>query len=274
MEIPIAFSNLEGARKSLDYIQACVVQMAQSLPQAHVRDLIAASAEVKLSLHLIRNFAVIRLQQWSSAFEKFLGDKHNFTEVEQTRLKLLRLYRVQMELTLTISFVHWGDEMIWDEQLQKFKAAVLHAEEFLQSLHTKENRPTFTLDYEIIMPLFITAGKCRDSKLRRKAIALLRSTNRQEGILNSLTTADILEQVVQMEEDGLDGAMVSATSIPLYRRVLGVEVRFDSLKRRAILRYVKMKEGGGTENIDKLIDQAGLDREYFRSSRWYLSPFK
>lgn len=234
------------------------MRMAQSLPFSPSINRSVPSAEIKLSLDLIRNFSVIKLRQWSSAFDNFLGNRHNLKDTDQRAVQILRLHRVMMKLTLTVSYVRLGDEMIWDEYSQDFKTLVSQAEEIIQSSSADNKQPSFTLDTEVIMPLFFVAIKCRHSDLRWKAIALLRSTYRQEGICwNSPITADVAERLVRIEEEGFDGALGATTSIPRLSRVLDVEVGLDAQEKRASLNYVKLREDSGIERVNEWIEWSG-----------------
>jgi hypothetical protein len=149
------------------------------------------------------------------------------------------------------------DEMVWDEHCQEFKTVVAQAEIVLQLLPGSK-RPSFTFDTEVILPLASTVIKCRDGQVRRKAIALLRSAHRQEGIWNSLLTARVAERVMEIEEDELDGEMGSTMSIPRWNRVLAVQIKLDNENRRANLQYVKPKEDGRMETVDEWLEWPGL----------------
>ena len=146
--------------------------------------------------------------------------------------------------------------MVWDEYYQEFETIVEQAEIILQ-LSPISKRPSFTLDTEVIMPLASVIIKCRDRQVRRKAIALLRSTHRQEGVWNSLLIARVTERVMEIEEDGLDGEMGTAMSIPRWNRV-EFQIKLDNENRRANLQYEKFKEDGGMETGDEWLEWSGL----------------
>jgi hypothetical protein len=263
-DIPHSFSSLEEARNSLDYIRICADRTALSLPfsppnrQTVTSFSPAVIAETKLSLDLIRNFSAIRLNQWSSVFESFLRDKRDLTVIEQRAARILELHRLVMGVHLSIDlFRVVDDEMVWDEHCQEFKTVVAQAEIVLQLLPGSK-RPSFTFDTEVILPLASTVIKCRDGQVRRKAIALLRSAHRQEGIWNSLLTARVAERVMEIEEDELDGEMGSTMSIPRWNRVLAVQIKLDNENRRANLQYVKPKEDGRMETVDEWLEWPGL----------------
>jgi hypothetical protein len=74
-----------------------------------------------------------------------------------------------MGLNLNIDFVcAMSDEMMWDDYFEEFKTMVGYSEDLLNSTITQK-QPAFTLDSEVIMPLYFVAVKCRHGRVRRKA---------------------------------------------------------------------------------------------------------
>lgn len=63
-----------------------------------------------------------------------------------------------------------------------------------------QQRTSFCLDIGYIIPLYTVASQCQDITTRRRAIALLRSTPRQEGLWNSLIIAKAAERILEIEE--------------------------------------------------------------------------
>jgi len=71
----------------------------------------------------------------------------------------------------------------------------------------RETAP-FSMELGVIHPLFFIAWKCRDWKLRRRAIAELRKCGK-EGVWEGPIMAVVAERIAQIEEQGLEpGAMV------------------------------------------------------------------
>jgi hypothetical protein len=66
----------------------------------------------------------------------------------------------------------------------------------------------FVFDSQVILPLDITARKCRISSIRHEAIRLLNSLHRREGFIDSLYCAKICEWLVGLEEEGMIGDFV------------------------------------------------------------------
>lgn len=72
-------------------------------------------------------------------------------------------------------------------------------------------KPSFSADLGIVPPLFVVATKCRDPHLRRKAIQLMRSSSRREGMWDSEMSARISQWVMQIEEsDGSESQQRAA----------------------------------------------------------------
>ncbi len=263
-DIPPSFSSLEEARNSLDYIRSFTDQTAQDLPFSPPNRQTISSfspaviTKTKLSLDLIQSFSAIKLKQWSLVFENFLRAKQDMTFIEQRAARILELHRTVMGVHLSVDFFRViDDEMVWDEYHEDFKTIVAQAEKVLQLSPVGEGA-SFTLNTEVIMPLASVAFKDRNGQLRRKAIALMRSAHRQEGIWNSLLTARVAERAMEIEEDGLDGVMVVAASIPKWNRVHGIQVALEKGNRRANFQYTRPKRDGGMETTNEWIEWFGL----------------
>ncbi|KAI6782956.1 uncharacterized protein J7T54_002116 [Emericellopsis cladophorae] len=61
-------------------------------------------------------------------------------------------------------------------------------------------RPSFSAEMGVVPPLFVVATKCREGILRRKAIELLRSSPRREGMWDSELAARVAQLVMDLEE--------------------------------------------------------------------------
>ena len=133
------------------------------------------------------------------------------------------------------------DETIWDDFSDEFKAIMLLGAEIVDTEKKSKDvrKAKFNLDTGVIFPLYFVAVKCRDFGLRWKAIALMRESERQEGVWNSVLTAKVAERLVTVEEESLKGRRPEADGVPREKRVVGVELRFDMEERRAFWKYRK-----------------------------------
>ena len=219
------------------------------------------TAKAELAIELIRSSAALRLRQWTSAFDAFvavqtpavLGDP----SMHETIL-ICRVHRLLMDLSYKVDYrraVH--DEMLWDELLLEYAEIIRLAEEFTacstpsalsSSKKGTEGKLVFTLDPGLNVPLYFVAGKCRDHTIRRKAIALLRAIERQEGVSNSVMTAKVAERLVEIEEEGLldrEGERGGPEWVERRMRVSGVDIRFEGEEQRALVRFFRGEEEGG-----------------------------
>ncbi|KAN0102094.1 hypothetical protein V8E51_012604 [Hyaloscypha variabilis] len=203
------------------------------------------AAKTEVAIELIRSSAALRLRQWSSAFASLLASHPapDSTPLNKATIALIKLHKIIMDISFKIDY--WralNDEMVWDEHLLEFSEVVSLAEEFILystppvSPHSQsrsqshirsqvQNRQViFNLDVGLIVPLYFVIGKCRSHALRTKAIELLRRSERQEGVSNSLMAARMAERLVELEEEGGNGD----GWVPKERRISGIEVRFPS----------------------------------------------
>lgn len=128
-----------------------------------------------------------------------------------------------------------------DSFLPLYRAIVSLAETNLglsssDALQTPPLAPTFSLDMGVIGPLYEVSRFCRDPALRRKIVHLLRMSNRQEGLLNSVTYAKIVETIIDIEESGSSDVKESK-DIPLRSRISQHCLSFDVRRLRHTISY-------------------------------------
>lgn len=116
-------------------------------------------------------------------------------------------------------------ECIADKDIPLYERAVILAESLAlpdqdsakpHSASTSTSTSTFLFDMEIVSPLYLVAIKCREPRIRRRAIALLRRTVRREGLWDSVKVAAIAERIMEIEEVGLeklDGSVLPAEEV-------------------------------------------------------------
>ncbi|KAF2747350.1 hypothetical protein M011DRAFT_56878 [Sporormia fimetaria CBS 119925] len=108
-------------------------------------------------------------------------------------------------------------------------------------------RPSFTPSFELspILPLFLTTCRCRDPVVRRRALALLFSCRRREGVWDSHGAGLVALEVLKLEEGlpesvspgpdhwvPLSARVRDAGQVGEARRIKDVFVRVDMEKRR------------------------------------------
>ncbi len=99
---------------------------------------------------------------------------------------------------------------------------------------------THIFSNKITTDLSKKAHKCRHPVIRRKAVSLLYSSPRQEGIWDSILTARVAERLIGIEEAGL-GKVTRCEDIPDWARISDVEVSFNRQGRLGIVRYSRQR---------------------------------
>lgn len=123
---------------------------------------------------------------------------------------------------------------------------------------------SFSPSFELspIVPLFVTACRCRDPVLRRRAIALLLNCRRREGVWDSFGAGMVALQCVKLEE-GIDQVMdlgsenwlpltprcKHSADVPEKRRVQDVFVSVNMAERQIGVNYL-MRSG---EALDRYV---------------------
>ncbi|CAD6443684.1 8c8647b3-1978-4f7f-8574-6262850a9fba [Sclerotinia trifoliorum] len=253
--IPDKFLNVEQAREALESIWtfggrnllSCSMYNGVPLP-------LPTSKEAKILL-------LSRLESWNRIFELYscTTNKTNCIRsanpMEKRARSLLRMHKTMTQILVTTSTTYpiaskEPNELLWDKFQLEFEAMVRWASEFIYMPPNlrREGRKaaSFTLDNEILQPLFLVATKCRHRSIRNKAILLLKQADRQEGLWNSLLSAKVAERIRDIEEAGLsEGMEIIPESNRL--RIITMKFEFDGCHgRRAWLAYLSpsMYESG------------------------------
>lgn len=131
-------------------------------------------------------------------------------------------------LAMRLALRHYQDveEIAWDRSMPEFVEMLENAE----TIVANSEGAVFSFDLQSVWPLDVIAKKCRVSAMRWRAIHLLKSRPRREGIWDSIVAALVCEWVVNVEEEG----MLEGGNIPESARVrnIGVELDFENRKAR------------------------------------------
>ncbi|PWY88570.1 hypothetical protein BO94DRAFT_556022 [Aspergillus sclerotioniger CBS 115572] len=217
LEVPECFSSLAEARDLFEYYSYVFRHEYGKMGgmEATSPELGAAFIQTCISL----------FQKWSGAldqFEKIRGP--SLTTKEHIGLKILQMHRCRQAVAFQYHMSGTTDLSGWDMYNPMFQEIVSLAASVVelsgedgppstpQPNPSSQGRykPSFTLDMGIIDPLYDVATLCRDPLIRRKAVDVLRSATRQEGIFNSYVCAVAAERVISLEEGvALDTSMES-----------------------------------------------------------------
>ncbi|KAL8636421.1 MAG: hypothetical protein Q9228_006178 [Teloschistes exilis] len=245
-EVPTEFRSLEEARNSLDYQWNLCQQIAVDF---EYRDLFKYGTESEVhrqAYEKTRLHYKSASNSWSNAFQAFLNKNVPTADSKALQASMvLKLSARTFALHLDINafqLIHdqtcWDRLMPWFEELVDLATAVVDAQR--TSPQGLSQKPIFHLDQSLIGPLFTISHKCRDPFIRRKAIALLYSAPRQEGVWDSILTARVAERIMNLEEEGL-GEVKCAADVPDRMRISDVDVSFDLQERRGYLTLLRLR---------------------------------
>ncbi|KAL5333694.1 hypothetical protein BJX70DRAFT_391990 [Aspergillus crustosus] len=119
-------------------------------------------------------------------------------------------------------------EDAWDEFRHEFDSIVNLSESYLARTVKGSRARTFSFSLGVIPPLYTTATRCLDPRIRRRAIHLLDTYKRREGMWDSVHAAGVARRVMEIEEAE---AGVPGTRVKLVTAVLddedGAKIHFQ-----------------------------------------------
>lgn len=159
-------------------------------------------------------------KQWTGALDRYEQSRGQLlTHKERIGLKILRVHQKYAQL---VRLDHGKDGRMepssWDKYNSIFEDIVSLASSVLEmtddAVHIPsvssnasnaiigaQLKPSFSVSMGIIAPLYDIATLCRDPWIRRRAMNVLRSASRQEGLLSSHLNAVAAEKVIRLEEN-------------------------------------------------------------------------
>lgn len=167
------------------------------------------------------------LAAWKLAFDAFRRTMPDdlVTPAERRALALLSMRHLYFAAELSVNLVHGPvDPMLWDTHRQTFVKILALAE--IAMAHDDDDdagQPQFHMNTGAVPVVYGVIQKCRDMDLRMRAIRLLASQNRQEGIWSSRMVLGTVLRVVAIEQRGLVDPKTCA-DIPRENRVRTIKV--------------------------------------------------
>ena len=247
-EIPLAFKTMEEARHSLEYH---TTQCVRGLIPPAMKPPVEQIAFQRLYLNV---FAA-----WHASLQAFLkgaGDSLSVPGKLHGRLLLLN----KMHLAFNMEAFTTGDtldNMRWDNYLEIFKEMITLARDIVEhnELDLRKDprtRHKFSIGMSCIAPLYGVATCCRDPAIRREAVALMRRSHNQQGLLNAMMASNVCQRLIEIEEQNLEEVRCCA-DVPPWARVSGIRVKIDSEGRVGAVGY-RLKPGGSRSVARKFDD--------------------
>ncbi|KAK0638659.1 hypothetical protein B0T16DRAFT_431791 [Cercophora newfieldiana] len=228
--IPEHFSSLLEARFKWDALAERIFRFTETMfnqTQSGVMGILPTS----IRQHGAR--FKMEMEAWSDAFEHILASRTapGVSSQEKACIAVLKMYQIMSYILFLMTFS--DSEMGFDKYTADFNVIVDLALEVVgdeerraaikrcpdprfchhRGRHDSDARygglnyaarhikPSFSADLGIVPPLFVVATKCRDRTTRHKAIQLLKSSPRREGMWDSELTARIAMWIADIEEE-------------------------------------------------------------------------
>ncbi|KFA51612.1 hypothetical protein S40293_03954 [Stachybotrys chartarum IBT 40293] len=197
-ETSLSFTSLGEARSLFDY-GFHLLRHGNHLP--------APSGTEQSSYAVQQHFSYMEtlLTSFSDAFGRFIISRcQSLTPKEHLAVAVMKLHLLYTSVALRLEQMPPTNRPHGDELLPQMKKMVDLGEVIISSISTSaapENSvPSYCLEMGIVIPLYTVASLCQEPSVRRRAIALLRSTSRREGLWNSKTLAAAAERIMEIEE--------------------------------------------------------------------------
>ena len=221
-KIPHSFINPKEARISMVDLQRWAMSIAEAFKQGdHSSDLADA-----------RMVCQERLRDWKASFDR--SKTENWVPMPKLYWALA---------TLAVGPGCEDKETAWDDHYSMMELLVLGSTPLARL-------KSFSLEMGTTYPLYTVATKCRDPRLRRRAIDLMK-TPRREGIWYSPEAARIASRVTQIEEH--NRIVSSAEDIPEEARVRSILTK-PVVGKNCVQVQFTMRPGKENVFIDELIE--------------------
>ncbi|RMZ89631.1 hypothetical protein DV736_g3130, partial [Chaetothyriales sp. CBS 134916] len=126
--------------------------------------------------------------RWQEAFQTMLLNNATGLHPRDPRCMILDVHNNALGIILSVDFV--DPETDFDQFADVFGAPRGPA----------RITPSFSLTMGVVSILWLAAARCRSPPIRYKALSLLKSCNRREGMWDSRIAAEIAEKLVAIEE--------------------------------------------------------------------------
>ncbi len=228
----LAFSSIADAHsyvESLWHNLLAFLQYTELQPPTTATELARFNTQHDLLTQALES-SVSALEQLSSR----RSPAHS-SDRDEPAITILRLYHTLISIRLLINPL---DPLSRESAFDNLEAELAQMLSYCELLASAQSSPSFSSGLGYIMPLHTIAARCRNPCIRRRALHLLQTSRRREGLWDAVSTGKIVGTTIEREERV---ATLQETSVPGENRVREVKVEFLG-ERRARIRYVSVKD--------------------------------
>ncbi|KAH6672310.1 hypothetical protein B0J14DRAFT_70755 [Halenospora varia] len=240
-----SFCSVQEAKESWDFLMQGIAQFylkSVGHSQQHP-DILASTFWLRQHEHYSN-----QLNLWRAAFQAAHAGEVKSGVVLTDATNILSIYYNLATVLLASSVQH--SEMLYDEFTNLFAEIISKSHQLITKPDEPTNTARFTLDMGTVLPLAITAIKCRNRRIRRQAIALLWSKARREGLcFDTITVARLCAWLSSIEGEGLPE---DYETIPEHARFMVTYLHINSEERWMAVQLTRavMREDGTADIRD------------------------
>jgi hypothetical protein len=216
--VRLVFTSISQAKEMFDILMNTsfhfIASFSEKTPHEralHEQELVARQTELS-DLHFI----------YLQALSELTKTNLMLSSKDRRGVMMLRAHLITSTIHLAVCLAP-ENHVLYDQHLAGFKDIVFLAQALISDFSSpatspsaigvargqsviKERMPSFLTDWGVVLPLYFTAAKCRDSPIRHAALNMLDAWRHREGFWDSALAHKVASQIVQMEEEGILGS--------------------------------------------------------------------
>ena len=187
---------------------------------------------------VFRELLIRAMESSSQALEMLASQRTtSHDDQDESGFNILRLYHTLIGIRLRINPLEPGQrEAAFDNLEADLQQMLQHCELIIRANCTTPKRSSFSSGLGYLMPLHTVAARCRNPSIRRRALLLLLSSGRREGIWDGILTGKIVTTTIERE-----GRVANLQTVPGDQRIREVKIEFLG-ERKARLRYITVAD--------------------------------
>ncbi|KAL9067907.1 MAG: hypothetical protein Q9157_006654, partial [Trypethelium eluteriae] len=194
---PLNINSFSEARTTL------ITRMAPCLVFVRICSQARYESTISSEYHVKQASLKTSLTEWKSSFEKWYAERKSNSKEDQLAANFLRLHYGITEIWVKLCLC--PNETAFDDYTDDFQEMVDLASTLTNAplAIPEEFRSHFSFEMGAVPALYFVAVKCRHPVIRRRAIGLLLSSPRREGLWDAYRAGRVAERVMLREEVGL-----------------------------------------------------------------------
>ena len=256
-------SFVESLKEARERLYDCLNDSVLLLQTARTAEKHQLESQDYLTLCKNRQSLLRKLDLWYNRFvQHWVTIQASLASRERSAAHVMTIY---CEIAFVWVHTCLQPELAADQHMERFERILNLAEVVTQQRHEKGTSSVkYSPEMGLIAPLFLTGWKCRDPRLRRRALSLLCQAPQQETLYSAEMHAKALKAVIDIEE----GHVADSSSLERKResclpseeaRVRNLTVHYETwagVKVAPALIYQQIRHG--IEGIPTWVEQMML----------------